>query len=87
MPSLNGDINGFDVKLIKNFNELDAKKDALCYNDGLSKLGSYLKLEVMKQFSSKTFTEMLSVFVIYFQVKQRIIITLFKDKKGELFQS
>lgn len=84
-----GDIKtGFDVKLIKNFNELDAKKDALLtINDGLSKLGGIpLKTGSYETvFSSKTFTEMLSVFDDLFSGEAAYRnLTLFKDKKGEL---
>ncbi len=84
-----GDIKtGFDVKLIKNFNELDAKKDALLtINDGLSKIGGIpLKTGSYETvFSSKTFTEMLSVFDDLFSGEAAYRnLTLFKDKKGEL---
>ncbi|MFA5692836.1 MAG: metallopeptidase TldD-related protein [Acholeplasmataceae bacterium] len=87
-----GEVNvGFDIKLIKEFNELDPNKEALnTINDGLSKLGG-ISLKTGKYetvFSSKTFTEMLSVFQNLFSGEEAYRnLTYFKDKKGEKIAS
>lgn len=83
-----GDIKtGYDIKLVKKFDELDVLTDAeTTIKDGLSKLGG-TSLKTGKYptvFSSKRFGDMLSVFSGLFSGEQAYRkTTALKDKKGE----
>lgn len=78
---------GYDIKLVKNFNEFNAKSDAqLTIDDGLSKLGgSSLKTGKYETvFSAKRFGDMLSVFTGLFSGEAAYRqTTALKDKVGE----
>ncbi len=78
---------GYDIKLVKNFNEFNAEKDAEgSIKDGLSKLGgSSLKTGKYETvFSSKRFGDMLSVFTGLFSGEAAYRqTTALKDKVGE----
>lgn len=84
----NGDIKtGYDVKLVKSFNEYDAKADAQkTIENGLSKLdGKSIKTKKYETvFSAKKFGDMLSVFSGLFSGEAAYRkLTALKDKKGE----
>jgi PmbA protein len=84
----NGDIKtGYDVKLVKSFDEYDAQADGQkTIENGLSKLdGKSIKTKKYETvFSNKKFGEMLSVFSGLFSGEAAYRkLTALKDKKGE----
>ncbi len=84
----NGDIKtGYDVKLVKSFDEYDVVKDAQkTIENGLSKLdGKSIKTKKYETvFSAKKFGDMLSVFSGLFSGEAAYRkLTALKDKKGE----